>query len=373
MKNVYLANTDFEYELSNPFGQSIEQNWERHPTCMQLQFLPLLYSSPNDLVAVSALPDPVYLKNLQSLLNSPLATLIPLKEIQPFYNLTCLSWGPSLQVQAWARERQMNYPMPTNWSMVQQINSKEFSVKYSPLSESIIIDSFSTLKGWLESFTGTKVLKTCFGLSGLGHLIIDDNKPEEKISAFCLKEWQNHRRIIGEPWLNRLFDFSTQWFLSKEGQVELLGSTVFETNSKGGYLGTLAGDESSIFHLYLPYLHEHICLVREMLGKIFELGYFGHIGVDAFLYKCRHTNETCLYPIVEINGRQTLSYVALRLQQLRFSDQVIRLSFKTISDEMVSLLPRHLKNGKGKTFSFKRQLVVDKCKNEQFAINADAT
>lgn len=359
MANVYLANIDFEFELANPQTLPIKQCWERHLTCLQLQFLPLLYTSPNDLVAVSSLPDPSYLNTLQQLLNSPLPTLIRLVEMEPFYKQTCLSWGPSQQVDGWARQRKMNYSIPSDWSMVKKINSKAFSVNYSPFEESALIDSYPALKDWLNSFPGAKVLKTCFGLSGLGHLIIDERTAEEKIVAFCNKEWRAGRPIIGEPWLNRIFDFSTQWFLHKDGMVELLGSTVFETNPSGGYLGTLAGPENLIFHSYLPYLHEHIHIVRSMLRDIHELGYFGHVGVDALLYKWPQNDEVFLYPIVEINGRQTLSYVALRIQQLKFPNQIIRLSYKGCTGELTSLLPAQLSNEKGKVFSFNRKLVIE--------------
>jgi hypothetical protein len=360
LTDVHLANTDFEFELSNANqALSLEHSWERHPICLQLQFLPLLYSLPNDYVAVSNLPDSSYLENLQSLLNSSLPALISLKEKDLFHKQNCVPWGPSLKVQAWALQREMQYSMPDDWPIIQQVNSKAFSLNFTLLKESALIDNLGALNDWLNSFKGIKVLKTCFGLSGLGHLIIDSQTSGQKITAFCLKEWQSRRPILGEPWLDRLFDFSTQWFLSKEGSTELLGATVFESNAKGGYEGTLAGPEQEIFQTYLPYLQEHMIHAKRVLSRIFEMGYFGHVGIDAFVYRCPQTKELRLYPVVEINGRKTLSYVALRLQQLKFPDRIIRFSFKNNAEGCISLLPDRLITDRGKTYHFRRKLVIE--------------
>jgi hypothetical protein len=360
MTNVHIANTDFEFELAESASMSIEEAWSRHPLCLQLQYLPLLYAASNDLIAVTAMPEDSFLQTLQNNLKAPnLPSCIPLQEMRSFCDQNCLSWGPSLRIQAWAQARQMNYSIPSDWSLIQEINSKAFSRGYSQFPESSLIEDSHALQRWLCSFSGPKVLKSCFGLSGMGHLILNEQTSMDKILAFCTKEWNAKRPIVGEPWLKRLFDFSTQWLLTLDGIAHLLGSTVFETNPNGVYLGTLAGPEETLFRSYLPFLHEHVVEVRKMLNDLAALGYFGHVGVDALLYWCDQKKEAALYPIVEINGRQTLSLVALRLQQMRFPDQMVRLSFTKRQPANDALLPTQVITPKGKKIAFKRSLHVE--------------
>lgn len=346
---VYIANIDFEFELTHPTNLSLEESWLKRLHCLQLQFIPLLYAEEGDVVAVTSMPDQKDIERLEKSLGRALPSLVMLKEIAPFADQICYSWGPSLKIAAWAKERHMIYNIP-EWSVIQQINSKAFSHTYTTLKEAALLHNKVELMCWIGSFEGPKVIKNCFGLSGSGHRFVNDQI--DPLLAFCEKEWKAGRPVIGEPWLKRVFDFSTQWFLHSDGTIELLGSTVFETASNGTYLGTLAGDEKILFGGYWNYLEEHKVICRKMILDLFELGYYGHVGVDALLYE---SDGIKLYPIVEINGRQTLSLAALRLQKNHFMGKTITLVFS--KDEAgMGLLPSHLG---GRAFSKNLQIFRD--------------
>ncbi len=62
-----------------------------------------------------------------------------------------------------------------------------------------------------------------------------------------------------------------------------------------------------------------------------KLGFFGFIGADALLYRHLENQSICLYPLVEINGRQTMSLVALRLQKRICPRQILRLAFQHVN------------------------------------------
>ena len=241
----------------------------------------------------------------------------------------------------------MAYSMP-KWTVIQKINSKAFSHAYTTLKKAALLNDEAGLLNWIRSFEGPKVIKNCFGLSGMGHRFVDDRAGA--LLSFCEKEWKAARPVIGEPWLKRVFDFSTQWFLHPDGTVELFGSTVFETAPNGTYLGTLAGEEKRLFHSYRDYLEDHKMICRKVLADLFRLGYWGHVGVDALLYQ---SDGIQLYPVVEINGRQTLSLAALRLQQRHFPDETIRLVFFTKNES--GLLPSQLE---GKVFNRNLQILM---------------
>jgi hypothetical protein len=356
---VHVANTNVEFEFANPSLHSLELSLSHNPLCLQLQFLPLLYAQPEDFVAVTALPSESYLIVLQQTGWWPqgLPQLVLLQEHEPFQRKRCLSWGPSRQVQAWAKARQMNYALP-NWQIAQLVNSKAFSFRYTCLSEAALLYNEQALLEWLQEIHGPKVLKTCFGLSGKGNWCIDDNIFSSELLTFCRKEWQQKRPIIAEPWLDRLYDFSTQWLIHSNGQIDFIGATRFETDAQGSYQGTLAGPEDILFVSFEFFLQQHRQFALKALTDIAKMGFFGYVGIDALLYRHPQNQSVCLYPLVEINGRQTMSLVALRLQQRICPHQILHLAFQHRASSLTALLPSQLINAKEKTIHFWRDLTA---------------
>src|SRR5690606_20489751 len=109
------------------------------------------------------------------------------------------------------------------WEVVQEINSKLFSFTHSPkLAFAKLIYNREELLDWVHSTPGPKVLKTLYGTAGRGHLHIKANQT-------FVKQLYNYP-LIGEPWVERVFDFSTQW---EDGK--LLGTTLFENEANGTY------------------------------------------------------------------------------------------------------------------------------------------
>jgi len=125
--------------------------------------------------------------------------------------------------------------------------------------------------------------------------------------------------------VNREMDFSTQWVIDKEPIY--LGATVMENTKYGMYSQTLIGKE-------IPFLKEHLEMVKQPLKLLCEAGYVGNLGIDAMVY------DNTLHPIVEINLRKTMGWLALKLER--------SLSYEEKGD---GLLPEYL----GKTM-FSKQL-----------------
>lgn len=354
MKAIHIANTDFEFELAHPTSLPIQQALSQIPLCLQLQFLPLLYAQADEAIAVTSLPDPTFIDHLLSLglwrSQQDLPTFIPLDTARTFPGLSCLSWGFSKRVQKWALDKHMHYAMP-EWEVVQLINSKMFSFLESPpLEGSALLWQDKDLDNWLKHGQGRRVLKTCFGLSGRGNYLIHSETSREKIRQFCEKEWQQKRPVIAEPWLDRCFDFSTQWQIEQKGDIQLLGATVFTTDVKGTYTGTQAGPEDQLFQSYLPFLQEHKQIAAPLLEKIAAKGFFGAIGIDAFVYRNAQQNM-CLRPIVEINGRKTMSVAALHFQKRWFPQRIIQLAFTPSNEISGFLLPTYLKGKQNVSFA----------------------
>ena len=308
--------------------------FEKNPIFLQLQFLPILYGSSNDGLGVSHAPDSSFKTPQWHLLSD---RIFPYSEVE--------SWGASPAIESWAQQHQLLYRMPS-WNIVTEVNSKAFSFQQSPkLPGAALIHTWEELQKWDKMIEGPKVLKTCFGVSGRGHLLL----PSKHIEIFAQKEFRKGRPIIAEPWFKRTFDFSTQWKIDQT--IQYLGATICISNQRGSYDSTIVGE--SIFKPHQLHLEKHREVVFPILQKIQKLGYFGNVGVDAMIWGDNH-----LHPIVEINARKTMGWVALEFSKHRFPKQTIRVSYLA-KQKGDNLLPNAVTKKDGTKIHFNRKLTID--------------
>jgi len=317
MKILHIANTDFEDELLNQKRSALNL------IHLQLQFLPTLYADPEDGIGVTHLP----IEATSS----------------PFYLLSCdkcpysqvESWGASREIAQWAKGHRLQYSMPP-WEVVRTVNSKEFSFLQGPkLPGASLLRTQQEVAAWIATTPGPKVLKSCFGVSGRGHALLPcDPKRIERLGL----------PVIGEPWVSRQLDFSTQWLIGAE--ISYLGATICVCDARGKYVENRVGD------VHIPHLEAHLEVAYPILQKMQAMGFFGNVGIDAFIY-----DDNKLHPIVEINARKTMGYVALRFQQHHFPKQTIALKYLAGSGRQ-NLLPSGIVKEDGTQIYFQRQLVV---------------
>lgn len=331
MSVSHLCNTFFEQELEGFSSKSLLEWIRSHPIYLQLQFLPLLYAKPDDRILVSDLPknpDPRL-----SLLDSPSRQ----GKIE--------HWGSSLAIENWANKYGFSYKS-SKWEIVRYINSKIFSLTEScKLPRASLLENESEVFLWIEKTPGPKLLKTAYGTAGRGHFHVG----ERGLKNYLQRQFSMGLPIIGEPWVKRLFDFSTHWILGES--IQYLGATAIKNEQNGVYRSTFVGDSFSSFEWALE---EHRVTAKEILKKIIWLGYFGHIGIDAYVY-CWEGKEY-LQPIVEINARKTMSWVALQIQRHQYADRNVCFSFKPCKK---GLLPQELMVN-GKRIYFLRNITIKK-------------
>lgn len=331
---LHIANTNFETELIAPqttFAALIQS----HPIFMQLQFLPVLYAEPGDGIAVTHVPSSVF----------PHCHLLEERHF-PYEGVK--SWGASLSIAAWAEKKKLSYQMP-NWEVVKLVNSKAFSFREAPkLPGAALIDSMDELEKWIDKTEGPKVLKSCFGVSGKGHLFL----PSDHLKRFGEQEFAAGRPLIAEPWVERKLDFSTQWIIHPD-KIEYLGATICVNDQRGKYHSNQVGDLPFLFGKYFPFLEKHQEIVFPLLQKMQALGYFGNAGIDAMIW-----GNDKLHPVVEINARKTMGWIALEISKRRFPKQTIALSYLTKSS-LANLLPDAIVQKNGALFHFSRKLVVE--------------
>ena len=293
MSRLHICNTFFEDELRSSTPYSLKEWMQNHKAIRLLQYLPLLYADPSDKILVTELPphpDP----RLQCI-DSP----SPKLAIDP--------WAPSLSIERWAIQHDLPYAA-THFDLAKEIQSKAFVFSHSsPLPGALLACTEQEVFAWIRQTKGPKVLKQIYGSAGRGHCFPDKHP---HVQNFLQAEFSHQRPIVCEPWVQRTLDFSSQWHFGT--QIELLGLTLFQTSAQGGYLGTLAGPVATLFGKQRWAADLHLEAVQPLLQTIQQKGFKGHLGIDAMIYWQNGVEH--LHPIVEINARKTMSWVALQIQ-----------------------------------------------------------
>ena len=312
MKTLHICNINFEWELETHSSLALKESFMVHPNFLQLQFLPFLYAKEGDGVVVSHLP-PEMPKHLNvHLFDDPMDGYDRIE-----------TWGWSKAIQKWAS---LPYHVPKH---LREMASKTFAFTHSPtLPGAKLLHHPQEVKKWLCEGVYPKVVKTCFGFAGRGRWIL---QKETDLPPEAFKEFEKGHLLIGEPWVKRDMDFSTQWMLSDE--IIYLGSTVMENTEWGAYNKTYIGKE-------IPFLKEHLEVAQIPLKRLFEMGFRGNLGIDAMVYNQK------LHPIVEINLRKTMGWLALILGK--------SLSYEKGNE---GVLPNYLQVGKEITFQKQLKLL----------------
>ena len=332
-KVLHIANANFESELAASKPQTVAGLIQSHPIFLQLQFLPLIYKEPSDDIAVTHQINPS----------------CHLLDENHFAYERVESWGFSPSIAAWAKQKKLSYTMP-DWEVVKLVNSKAFSFSHaSKLPGAALVHTIDELKKWEQTIEGPKVLKTCFGVSGKGHLFL----PSPHLQKFAEFEFRAGRPLVAEPWVDRKLDFSTQWMIHRDQTIEYFGATICINDQRGKYNSNRVGDLPFLFGKYFPFLLRHQESVFPILQKMAALGYFGNVGIDAMIW-----GSDRLHPVVEINARKTMGWIALEISKRHFPKQTIALSYVSKSN-LTNLLPDSIMQKNGKLLQFSRKLVVE--------------
>lgn len=371
---LHLANTDFEFELVNQKAFSLQKGMSFRSLTLQLFFVPMLYANAGDGILVYGEPPQNY---KQQLLNTGLwlEDQIPIfcnvKEMMIDNFSEIRSWGASHRLKKWALDKNLHYVMP-DWGLVREVNSKEFTFTNCPkLPEASLLYHPKQVREWICKTNCKKVLKSCYGIAGRGHLIIDPMRiVDEDLEFFLQKEFAKQLPVIGEPWVERVFDFSTQWEIQHDKTVKYIGATRILNTPEGEYLGNCAGSDEETMGDFYPYLKNHLQEGRKLLDLVAEKGYFGYAGLDAMIY--RREGQFYMHPILELNARMTMGLAALFFQRRHFPNQTISLFYKHrqfLREEQKNcgLLPESVSIN-GRPYTFYKQLYYSFGKNLGFKI-----
>ncbi len=348
---IHLANTFFELELSQEPLADLEEGFSLHSTFLQLQYLPLYYASESDSVVVTQI-NPV-LKT---------ASMPKMVELQAssFPNGVLMPWGDSDSVAKWAFLKGITYTPPSSKAVL-MANSKETSALAFPAftTTALAINEFQLLEA-MQNKPMPLVIKTCYGFSGRGNLVVTETSMRHTMRAlsFAEPEWKKSRPVIVEPWVERVQDFSSQWEITSQKQINYLGSVLFHANLQGSYTSTIVGREESLFADIQHFFKQHIAQAQLAVEYVASQGYYGYVGIDAMLYKSAKSGSIQLVPVLEINARKTMSQAAIAICSKMFDGKTIKMSYIRPQIRADGLLPASLVY-RGKHIIFEKQLYID--------------
>jgi hypothetical protein len=110
--------------------------------------------------------------------------------------------------------------------------------------------------------------------------------------------------LIFQPWLEVVREYGVVLEISPDGAVEVQGISDLQTNGAGTGTGYILGRAPASQRM--AELERIASLVGE---RLFREGYFGPVGIDAL----EHAGG--LHPLLEINARYTMGFVALAVER----------------------------------------------------------
>ena len=193
---------------------------------------------------------------------------------------------------------------------------EDLAVTFDPLDlqdPAEIVDKIQrTVRGWPTRFGRRFTLKPRFGCSGRGRVPGSTDDPDSVEIRGALPRLARCGGAILEPWLQRTTDLSAQFLVSKEGNIQLLGTLRQVLSVSGSYFGHCGrilpnGDIVAD----TPYDTQLLATSLQLVQAAHSAGYWGPCGVDAFVFE--DGDHVVFRPAVELNARFTLGTIALGL------------------------------------------------------------
>lgn len=233
----------------------------------------------------------------------------------------------------------------TSSEFKETVNSKwsdSFKDLYSRLTarnvlESIIKDSNSSLYPNIDELpvkcTSLEEVQSCvdsmdrvllkapWSSSGRGLYLLDPNVITEVNKQWISGVLKNQKYVMAEVWKEKVCDLSFQYSVDSNGDISFLGTTSFETDSKGNYKGNYINTESVLENnsKLSDFLHDDFLeevnnnIIIALRKSLIPNKYSFVFGVDCMVYF-----ENGIYkiqPCVEINLRYNMGYLSMKVKE----------------------------------------------------------
>ncbi|MEM7011246.1 MAG: hypothetical protein AAF585_07155, partial [Verrucomicrobiota bacterium] len=313
---VFWFCPDPENAMADP---KYQRRAEVHSLARDLDILPAFLAAKEDIVLVRRMPS---LEHRERLLEAGFA-LPEFEELDADENLKAESLTKQrklgeLRPWAWCPQSEELYadlPGERFWN-------PEVCDLFSKLSdqqlqdETVVVRDAAELPGLASE--REVVVKAPFGASGQRNQRWAGDPTVRWAERIIAKQ----HAVVVEPWFDRVFEFSVQYEMERDGRLRKLGFVRVENNPRGQFVAAEVGpkilnglSEGLAKFMALHVLKRYDEDIREQLQEhIRPSGYRGPIGVDAFVYR-DDVGDLKLRPVVEINPRYTMGRVAWELRK----------------------------------------------------------
>lgn len=354
---VWLCNIGAE-KYWNKTGSGIVDINEDIPV-NRIEEMNLLICREQDIIILRKMPDQKYLSDLKGLgfsipsiltpenadLLIPVSELVVkdekllqrLKEIasgnQNVYFVPYAVTYLEEEIAEKAGLRLMGAPSHVNARINDKIFNREVSEKLGfNVCKGKICGSVDEIRQEYEELTGSKpffekvIVKEPNGASGKGLYIIENRdklEPGLRMIARFSRGRTNPKWLV-EGWYNKKLDINYQIYVSPGGEVEVF-SVKQQLLRDTVYIGSVLPPdiEADIMDSYMEY--------GRKVGKyLFEMGFTGVAGIDSII-----TDRDEIIPIIEINGRFTLSTYISFLEQNLGGKKILSRYFRLLPDNAV--------------------------------------
>lgn len=354
---VWLCNIGAE-KYWNKTGSGVVDRNEDIPV-NRIEEMNLLICREQDIIILRKMPDTKYLNDLKRLGFSIPAILTPddADLLTPISELVVRDEVLLQRLKEIASENKNVYFVPYAVTYLEEaiaekaglqlmgasslvnagINDKIFNREVSErlgfnVCRGKICGSIDEIRQEYEALTGEAplfekvIVKEPNGASGKGLYIIEGkDKLESGLRMIArFSRGRTEPKWLVEGWYNKKFDINYQIYVSPKGEVnvfsikqQLLRDTV--------YIGSVLPPDldANIMNSYIEY--------GRTVGKyLFEMGFTGVAGIDSII-----TDRDEIIPIIEINGRFTLSTYISFLEQSLGGKKILSRYFRLLPDNAV--------------------------------------
>ena len=312
------------------------------------QFLMTFLAKEKDIVVVNETPDFAFLKTFKKITGflPEFIRLDDLAEVDPkrVAKFEPWGWSPELQLLNIAGSPPTEETIFNDQDDAERVFAKVYSKTYASSLRSACpfreldhcnvqgLNQVLNDQGEIITFTNTLlrmfefvVWKAEYGSSGRGMIRVRESMGQRELN-WVKSILSTGIRVIVEPWVERIVDVSL--LINSDIAVPYKGYTRFFTNGSGQYLGHSLGKNRRLSPEISAFIQRRtgktVGAVFEEIGnyvgkELAKVGYRGVAGIDMFFY--RHSSGQLQFrPIVEINPRYTMGWIAAALEKRVESD-----------------------------------------------------
>jgi hypothetical protein len=304
---LWYMNADFETELAHPAGK-----YRRLPS-----FYALNHRLAAHLLWLARAGDALLLERppseqLQSEARRREVELVLTSEASHQDSRVFTPWGWTPSVVA-TGERAGAIMRPVPFSTVALVNSKLWSHALEvelgvALKGSAIAHTFEELREAVSRACPLAddkwVIKSPFGFAARERVLGRGPLMAEPQGRWAQRRLSEGLTLIFQPWLEVRREYGVSMLIEEDGRCAIQGISDLQTNGAGTGTGYILGRPPASQRVAEL---ESIALIVGQ--RLFKEGYFGPAGMDAL----EHAGG--LHPLLEINARYTMGFVALAVER----------------------------------------------------------